>query len=210
MTPDNTRGEEDNQEERTPGGIPGCHKSVTVPGSEGQAGQAGPFWTAPGKAKHKPRKSVWQDRIPPAQEIFCQAIAEGKGHSEAAVEAGYTARSARTTAARLLHQQAIKDRIAAIQRNKQVASTYTLADALRETEEARLFAIAKGSAAALTAATKLKAELSGLLVQRSVSETTVKSAADGAKDLSRAVSDALADPAVQALIRSAPATLPET
>jgi len=169
-----------------------------------------PGWVEPGKSKHVPRKSVWTDRLPPAHEVFCQGIAVGMGHSEAAVEAGFTKKSARTQAARLLHQEAIRDRISVLTAKKQVATAYTLADAVREAEEARQFAITMRSAGALATATKLKAELSGLLVQRTENQTTVKTAQDGARDLSKAVSDALSDPVVQALLQSAPATLPET
>ena len=156
-------------------------------------------------AAEKTNRRTWtksdQGRIAWRWEAFAQAMAEGLSGTDAAKQAGYSPRSAHTQASDLLKRPEIIERIAQLKSRKQAATGYSLADALLEAEEARQMALSKGNAGALIQAVRLKSDLAGLLVQRTLNQTTIKTAEDGIEDLSAAVQNALADPAVRALIQ---------
>lgn len=147
-------------------------------------------------------------RLAARYEAFCQYMATGEhSNAECARLAGYASKSSYGQGWELAKRPYIQDRIKEIQRVKQdadrarrAALTYTLADALREAEECRLLALEKKNPAALATATRLKADLVGLLVQKVSTEATVRTIHDGVDELGKAIQAALDDPNVRKLL----------
>lgn len=138
------------------------------------------------------------------EEMFVQSILSGKGNRVSAIAAGYKPKGAQVAASRLLRNKAVIARIEAFQLRKQVAMVYGVTEALREAEEARQLALTMKQAGALSQATRLKADLAGLLVQKVQTEVTVKTAEQSLVDLSRAIDAALVEPEVVKLLEYQP------
>lgn len=165
-----------------------------------------PYKDAEGKPVRYRRIVNPSTGITPREELFSQYMAQGRGLSASARDAGFAPKGAKTAATRMLRRTPVQARIAALQRVQQVATTYTLVDALREAEEARQLALRLNHAGALSQATRLKADLAGLLVQKVQSEVVVKTEAQALIDLSQAIEGALADPTVSKLLEYKPET----
>jgi phage terminase small subunit len=84
-------------------------------------------------------KNITPTLLSAAETLFCDKVLEGMGHAKAAIAAGYSPKSARTTAARLLRKAAVADYIAARQQNR-AAKTETRRDRILQELETLAFA----------------------------------------------------------------------
>jgi phage terminase small subunit len=98
------------------------------------------------------------------QELFCQALAEGKTADEAYVFAGY--KENRKNASRLKTKEVIRTRIAEIQSRFAAKVEVTVLSLIAEAEEVRVKAIEENQLSAAIAAIKEKGILSGKRVER--------------------------------------------
>lgn len=101
-------------------------------------------------------------------ERFAQELAKGKTQEAAYIAAGYAPASAEQNASRLISNDKVAARVAELQERAAIKVEWTIADAIRELEEAR---VAAGSAetvqaSAMVNATMSKAKLLGLVVDR--------------------------------------------
>jgi phage terminase small subunit len=101
-------------------------------------------------------------------ERFAQEVAQGKNAGEAYRLAGYRAasHSAETAGPRLLKNVQIQQRIVQLQQKVARKAEITLESLLQEAETQRLAALGAKQYAAANGALKLKAELSGHIIQR--------------------------------------------
>lgn len=108
--------------------------------------------------------------LTPQQEKFAQAVAAGRSFSDAYREAYATgkmkAKTVNEEACRLAKDPKIAARVAEIRKPVIEEVKYELKDALREAEEARILALAIEQPAAAVSASKLKSQLTGLLIER--------------------------------------------
>jgi hypothetical protein len=114
------------------------------------------------------------------QERFAQEIAQGKSAVEAYRIAGYHAadKSAEAAGSRLLRNVKVQQRVLELQRRVAQRAEITLESQLHEAETQRLAALGANQYAAANGALKLKAELSGHLIQRREDVTPRRSAAE--------------------------------
>ncbi len=112
--------------------------------------------------------------LTPKQEAFCLKIIRGANQT-VAYRAVYdcvdaTEHAVGSKASTLARKPAVAARIASLREGVAAAvvaqTGYTLADALREAEEARELAHEKGQASAAASAVTLKSKLSGLLIEK--------------------------------------------
>jgi hypothetical protein len=101
-------------------------------------------------------------------ERFAQELAKGSAISEAYVSAGY--KPSPGSATRLSRK--VKDRIKELTQDGANKTVVTIASLIAETEEARQLAMSTEQPAAAVAALTAKAKLSGLWVERAISENT--------------------------------------
>ena len=140
----------------------------------------------------------------PRHERFALALFEGKSADEAYVTAGY--RENRGNASRLKANECIQTRLIELQQAVAKEQKVTVASLLRELEEAREHATTKDQLSAAVRATMGKAQLAGLLVERSQVEITgtvsFKDCRDHADLAERMLQHLFSDdgPALQALI----------
>jgi phage terminase small subunit len=101
-------------------------------------------------------------------ERFAQEVAQGKSAGEAYRLAGYRAanHSAETAGPRLLKNVQIQQRIVQLQQKVARKAEISLESLLQEAETQRLAALGAKQYAAANGALKLKAELSGHIIQR--------------------------------------------
>lgn len=99
-------------------------------------------------------------------ERFVQELAIGTPKAEAYLRAGYDTETPGATANALLRQDDVAARLAHLQAKAADLSSITVADLVRELEDARLSAKALGQTAAMVSATKEKAVLLGLRVEK--------------------------------------------
>ena len=98
------------------------------------------------------------------QELFCQALAEGKTADEAYVFAGY--KENRKNASRLKTKEDVRARIAEIQGRSAARAEVTVLSLIAEAEEVRVKAIKENQLSAAIAAIKEKGILSGKRIER--------------------------------------------
>ena len=98
------------------------------------------------------------------QELFCQALAEGKTADEAYVFAGY--KENRHNASRLKTKETIRSRVSEIQGRSAARVEVSVQSLMEEAEEARTEAMKLGQIAAAVAAIKEKGILSGKRIER--------------------------------------------
>lgn len=107
-------------------------------------------------------------------ELFAQALAKGMPACQAYVEAGYKANDG--NASTLKGNQKVIARVAELQERGAIRAEITVADIIRELEEARTAALAAEtpqSSAAVTASMG-KAKLLGLVVDKTEQQVTVR------------------------------------
>lgn len=102
----------------------------------------------------------------PRQELFAQAIAAGTERAEAYDRAGYAGANSYAGATQLLSRAEVLNRIATLQGKAAVRTVTTIETLVDELEDARLLARAHDQPAAMVAATKEKAVLLGLRVEK--------------------------------------------
>lgn len=102
----------------------------------------------------------------PRQELFAQAIAAGVERAEAYDRAGYGGASSYAGATQLLSRAEVLNRIATLQGKAAARAVTTIETLVDELEDARLLARAHDQPAAMVAATKEKAVLLGLRVEK--------------------------------------------
>jgi phage terminase small subunit len=113
-------------------------------------------------------------------ERFAQHLAQGKSAVEAYRLAGYRAanKSAETAGPRLFRNVQIQQRIVQLQQKVARKAEITLESLLQEAETQRLAALGAKQYAAANGALKLKAELSGHIIQRREDVTPRRSASE--------------------------------
>lgn len=103
-------------------------------------------------------------------EHFAQLVANGETPPKAYVIVGYSEQGAAQSANRLLRDADVSRRIAelrsAVSERVIEKTAYGLAEAMREAEDARAFAMTLDNPNAVIAAIALKAKLNGLLIDR--------------------------------------------
>lgn len=101
-------------------------------------------------------------RISAIQQRFIDEYLISSNGTQAAISAGYSARTAQQQASRLLRQPQIKSKIEARQQQASQEIQITLHDILTELETTRVQALANGQCNAAISATMSKAKLLGL------------------------------------------------
>lgn len=114
------------------------------------------------------------------QTLFAQFMATGLSGKQSAINSGYASKNATQTASDLMKNPGIRAEIARIQAKACEKAIFNLETAMAEAKVAQEFAISKGQGMALVNATKLRAELAGLLVHRHEVETHTKLDISGA------------------------------
>lgn len=105
--------------------------------------------------------------LTPQQELFCQKYIECKCNASEAYRRAYNCEKSGdntiwVNASRLLNETKVTLRIQELQAEAAKRSQFTVDDAIREYNEARLIAAAENQAAPMISATKAKCELFGL------------------------------------------------
>lgn len=97
-------------------------------------------------------------------ELFAQGLAKGKTQEQAYIDAGYEPDAARFNASRLITNDNVAARVTELQERGAIRVELTLADIIKEIEEARVAALGAETvqASAAVSASKAKAELLGL------------------------------------------------
>lgn len=111
----------------------------------------------------------------PKQQSFVREYLVDRNATQAAIRAGYSAKTANQQGPRLLVDvgilEALKNGLGKLQQQAQVKHEVTIDSLIREAEEARAKAMAeKGGSAAAVAALTAKAKLAGLWVERQQGE----------------------------------------
>lgn len=101
----------------------------------------------------------------PRHEHFCQLIVEGEGDLDAYEKAGF--KRHKGSASRLRKKAHIRERIGELQQRAAKRHDVTIESVLDELEEARQVAKKCEQGSAMVSATKAKAQLMGLWVERS-------------------------------------------
>jgi len=129
---------------------------------------------------HKIREPIMPGLRNVRHERFAQEVAQGKSAGEAYRLAGYRAanHSAETAGPRLLKNVQVQRRIVQLRQKVARKAEITLESLLHEAETQRLAALAANQYAAANGALKLKAELSGHLIQRREDVTPRRTAAE--------------------------------
>lgn len=106
-------------------------------------------------------------------ERFAQELAKGKGQTEAYVAAGY--KENRSAASRLAEDVNVCERVRELQERGAIRVELTVADIIRELEEARISALTAATPQAGSAVTASlgKAKLLGLIVDKSEAKVTL-------------------------------------
>lgn len=98
--------------------------------------------------------------------LFAQNVASGMSGKHSAIKAGYSAKNASGQASELMKHPEVIAEIERIQAMGREKAAYTLETAMNEAQHAQRFCESKGQGMALVNATKLRAELAGMLVHR--------------------------------------------
>lgn len=101
--------------------------------------------------------------LSPQQVSFIDSYLQHGNATRAAIDAGYSTASARSTGCRLLKNEIVAEHIGREQRKVMTKSGYGLKACLQEAEEMRQFAIETKNANAAVKAVELKAKLVGLI-----------------------------------------------
>lgn len=104
--------------------------------------------------------------ITPKQAAFCREYLLDFNGTQAAMRAGYSERTAQEQASRLLSKDMVRSEIARLQEQAAAVANVTLDSLLREVEDARAMARQRENAAAMVAATTLKAKLTGHFIDK--------------------------------------------
>lgn len=104
-----------------------------------------------------------QTKLNQRQEIFAQEIALGKTQESAYIAAGYSEKTARVGASKMLTNPNICARVQELQTETAVRNAATADDLLGELEKARKMAMSMGQSHAAVIAIMTKAKLLGLL-----------------------------------------------
>lgn len=99
------------------------------------------------------------------QRRLVEFVGSGLSVQQAATKAGFSPSYARKSS-RLLNHPGIAQAIAAIRAEGRTLAAYSLAEAMKEAEDAARFARLKGNAMALVKSVELRSRLSGLLIER--------------------------------------------
>ena len=107
------------------------------------------------------------------QQLFCQEyLANGYNATQAAIKAGYSAKTAYAMGAENLRKPQIKAVLKGISQQEQSKFEYTKEEHFKELEELKLAAKKTGALAAAVKAAELKGKLCGLYIEKQ--EVTVK------------------------------------
>jgi phage terminase small subunit len=148
------------------------------------------------------------DPLTPKQAAFCQEWIKDHNGTQAAIRAGYSKKTANEQAARLLAKASIKAELERLQARIADEANVTVQSLLREAEEARIIAQRAGQASAMVSASKLKAQLTGALVERREVDVTAHAWLDAHSE--RQGELVKANEALNALAKSLQVPRPET
>ena len=104
-----------------------------------------------------------QTKLNQRQEIFAQEIALGKTQESAYIAAGYSEKTARVGASRMLTNANISARVRELQSQTSMRNAATADDLLAELEKARKMAMGMGQSHAAVLAIMAKARLLGIV-----------------------------------------------
>lgn len=105
-------------------------------------------------------------------ELFAQGLAKGKSQTQAYIDAGYDAVTARQQAAKLVTNGNIQKRVDELKERAAIKVEYTIEDMVREYEEARQMAIRVENPSAMVSAVTGKGTALGIIINKSKSEIT--------------------------------------
>lgn len=126
-----------------------------------------PFAIGPTPGNVEPPSLTSPPLSNPRHELFAQAIVSGMDRAAAYAHAGYDNMAAYSGATQLLSRVDVANRITQLQRRSAERAAVTVETLVDELEEARISAKALDQPAAMVAATKEKAVLLGLRVEKS-------------------------------------------
>lgn len=107
--------------------------------------------------------SKTENKLNPRQEIFAQEIAIGKTQENAYILAGYSKKTARIGASKMLTNANISARVKELQNKNAERNEIAVDDLLAQLEKARIMAMDMGQSHAAVLAIMSKAKLLGVL-----------------------------------------------
>lgn len=107
-----------------------------------------------------------ETKLNPRQEIFAQEIAIGKTQENAYILAGYSERTARVGASKMLTNANISTRVKELQNKNAERNEIAVDDLLAQLEKARIMAMDMGQSHAAVLAIMAKAKLLGVINMR--------------------------------------------
>lgn len=103
------------------------------------------------------------DRLDPKRIKFVHGLAAGKNQRQAAIDAGFSEKSASVRAHKLMKEEAVRDALNAIRQDWATDAKYDLGAAMREIDDGIKFSRETKNATAMVKAIELRAKMSGLL-----------------------------------------------